>query len=79
MSEGCCRAAVDSEGFAHDHAEWHRERDEARADLAAAEARGWLKAATALRNKPGAEDWPLVAADWLVEHAFDLESTGGQP
>lgn len=48
--EGCCRAAVDSEGFAHDHADWHaeveslrtqlaevtRERDEARQDLAEA-------------------------------------------
>jgi len=28
MAEGCCRAAVDSEGFTHDHAEWLRERDQ---------------------------------------------------
>jgi len=25
MSDGCCQAAVDSEGFAHDHAEWFAE------------------------------------------------------
>jgi hypothetical protein len=32
--EGCCRAAVDSDGHAHDHAAWRRERDEARASVA---------------------------------------------
>lgn len=41
--EGCCKAAVDSEGFAHDHAEWYmlarnraRERDALHDDLAEA-------------------------------------------
>lgn len=29
--EGCCRAAVDSEGFAHDHAEWFCDLIEAEA------------------------------------------------
>ena len=35
---GCCRAAVDSEGFAHDHAEWYSEIQDLKDQLANREA-----------------------------------------
>ncbi len=58
--EGCCRAAVDSDGHAHDHVEWYRDLNEAEAELE--RQRPVIETARAaiveLGNKiPGGADW----------------------
>lgn len=84
---GCCRAAVDSDGHTHDHAEWfaevqrlrarlaevEAERDEARAELA--DVRGELTAVT--RNWHDVQD-ALERAMPVVEAATEVRRVLGR-
>ncbi len=51
---GCCRAAADSDGHAHDHAEWYRDAQQAEAEVE--RMRPVLEAAQAWRTYMGASE-----------------------